>query len=128
MKLKSLSNSERFLKIIFGLSLFIVLVMGGLAYRYIKNLSDSFDEVQEAYQLHIELEKLLSALKDAESGKRGFIISKDSTFLQPLLISRSEIKNSLNQLKFLIHDDPEQQDNVAQLELKINNSLEIFEK
>lgn len=128
MQLKSLYNSERFLKIIFGLSLFVVLVMGGLAYRYIKELSDSFDDVQEAYQLHIELEKLLSALKDAESGKRAYIISKDSTFLEPLLTSGSEIKNSLNQLKVLSQDNPEQQKNIADLEIKIENSLEIFDK
>lgn len=128
MLLKSLYNSERFLKIIFGLSLFIVLVMGGLAYKYIKELSESFDDVQEAYQLHIELEKLLSALKDAESGKRAYIISKDSTFLEPLLVSGSELDESLKRLKDLTKDNPEHQENIAELELKIDNSLRIFEK
>lgn len=105
-----------------------MLVMGGLAYRYIAELSDSFGDVQEAYQLHIELEKLLSALKDAESGKRAYIISKDSTFLEPLLMSGSEIKNSLNQLKLLAKDNPDQQKNIDELELKIDNSLKIFDK
>ncbi|RXJ52654.1 CHASE3 domain-containing protein [Gelidibacter gilvus] len=128
MLLKSLYNSERFLKIIFGLSLFIVLVMGGFAYKYVKELSESFDEVQDAYQLHIELEKLLSALKDAESGKRAYIISKDSTFLEPLLVSGSELDNSLKRLKDLTKDQPEHQENIAELELKIDNSLKIFEK
>ncbi|MBA6152034.1 CHASE3 domain-containing protein [Gelidibacter gilvus] len=128
MKFKSLYNSERFLKIIFGLSLFIVLVMGGLAYRYIKELSDSFDEVQEAYQLHIELEKLLSALKDAESGKRGYIISKDSTFLEPLWVSGSELDLSLQRLKALTQGNPDQEEKIADLEIKIDNSLRIFEK
>lgn len=128
MQLRSLYHSERFLKIIFGLSLFIVLVMGGLAYKYIKELSESFEEVQEAYQLHIELEKLLSALKDAESGKRAFIISKDSTFLEPLLLSGIEVENSLKELNSLTIDSPEQQKNIAELEIKIENSLDIFEK
>lgn len=128
MQLKSLPNSERFLKVIFGLSLFIVLVMGGLAYRYIKDLSQSFDEVQKAYQLHIELEKLLSALKDAESGKRAYIISKDSTFLEPLLLSGSEIENNLNRLKALTKDNLEYQNDISELEIKINNSLNIFKK
>ncbi|HUH27247.1 CHASE3 domain-containing protein [Gelidibacter sp.] len=128
MHLKSLYNSERFLKIIFGLSLFIVLVMGGFAYKYIKELSESFDDVQEAYQLHIELEKLLSALKDAESGKRAYIISKDSTFLEPLLVSGSQLDESLKRLKDLTKNHPEHQENIAELELKIDNSLRIFEK
>ena len=128
MNFKSIYNSERFLKIIFGLSLFIVLVMGGLAYQYIQKLSKSFDEVQLTYQIHIELEKLASLLKDAESGKRAFIISKDSTFLEPFFSSGEAIDSSLDHLKYLTVDNPEQQKNLDELEVKIDESLDIFEK
>lgn len=128
MRLKSLYNSERFLKVIFGLSLFIVLVMGGLAYQYIKKLSKTFEEVQLTYQIHLELEKLAALLKDAESGKRAFIISKDSTFLEPLLHGRKKLDESLNQLRFLTDDSPAQQENLDELEVKIKQSLEIFDK
>ncbi|TXE08571.1 histidine kinase [Gelidibacter salicanalis] len=128
MPFKFISNSERFLKIIFGVSLFVVLVMGGVAYRYIKELSNSINDVQHNYQVHIELEKMLSALKDAESGKRGFIISQDSTFLLPLLSSNQQIENSLEELKKLTLKDPQQQENIAELKEKIDKSLAIFEK
>ncbi len=128
MKLPHFHNSERFLKIIFGFSLFIVLCMGGFAYKYITQLSDSFEDVQHAYQVHIELEKLLSSLKDAESGKRAFIISKDSTFLTPLLLSGGDLEESLDKLKFLTKNSPEQQKNIAELEIKIQRNLDIFEK
>lgn len=128
MKFKSIYNSERILKIIFGLSLFVVLVMGGMSYQLIKKLSKSFEDVQHTYQIHIELEKLLSALKDAESGKRAFIISKDSTFLEPLLSSQSELESSLERLKLLTKNNPEQQKNIAELKIKIDKNLEIFEK
>lgn len=128
MKFKSIFNSERILKIIFGLSLFVVLVMGGMSYQLIKKLSKSFEDVQHTYQMHIELEKLLSALKDAESGKRAFIISQDSTFLEPLLSSQSELDNSLERLKLLTKNNPEQQKNIAELKIKIDKNLEIFEK
>lgn len=128
MKFKSIYNSERILKIIFGLSLFVVLVMGGMSYQLIKKLSKSFEDVQHTYQIHIELEKLLSALKDAESGKRAFIISKDSTFLEPLLSSQSELESSLERLKLLTKNNPAQQKNIAELKIKIDKNLEIFEK
>ncbi|MCL8008771.1 CHASE3 domain-containing protein [Gelidibacter japonicus] len=128
MKFKSIFNSERILKIIFGLSLFVVLVMGGMSYQLIKKLSKSFEDVQHTYQMHIELEKLLSALKDAESGKRAFIISQDSTFLEPLLSSQSELDNSLERLKLLTKNNPAQQKNIAELKIKIDKNLEIFEK
>lgn len=128
MKFKSIYNSERILKIIFGLSLFVVLVMGGMSYQLIKKLSKSFEDVQHTYQIHIELEKLLSALKDAESGKRAFIISQDSTFLEPLLSSQSELESSLERLKVLTKNNPAQQKNIAELKIKIDKNLEIFEK
>ena len=128
MNFKSLYNSERFLKIIFGLSLFVVLVMGGLAYQYIKTLSKSFAEVQLTYQIHIELEKLASLLKDAESGKRAFMISKDSTFLEPHLLSATALDHSLKHLKSLIDDHPEQQENLKELVIKIDESLDLSEK
>ncbi len=128
MTFKSIYNSERFLKIIFGLSLFIVLVMGGLAYQTISKLSQSFEEVQHAYQIHIELEKLVSLLKDAESGKRAFIISKDSTFLEPLLLSSGALNNSLTRLRALTTDNIEQRENIDDLENKIEDNLNIFEK
>lgn len=128
MPLKFITNSERFLKIIFGVSLFFVLVMGGMAYKYVKALSLSTVDVQHNYEVHIELEKLLSALKDAESGKRGFIISRDSTLLEPLLKSRTELNKSLQHLKYLTKDNPKQQKNISELEVKIIETLEIFNK
>ncbi len=128
MNFKPIYNSERFLKVIFGLSLFIVLVMGGIAYQYIQKLSKSFNEIQLTYQIHIELERLASLLQDAESGKRAFIISKDSTFLEPLLKSGVAIDNSLEHLKYLTADNKEQQKNLKELEIKIDETLEIFDK
>ena len=128
MNLKPIYNSERFLKVIFGLSLFIVLVMGGLAYQYIKKLSTTFEEVQLTYQIHIELEKLASLLKDAESGKRAYVISKDSTFLDPFTFTAAALDSSLQHLKHLTADNQEQQKNLKELEIKIDQTLEIFEK
>ncbi|WP_299393314.1 CHASE3 domain-containing protein [uncultured Gelidibacter sp.] len=128
LPLKFIARSERFLKIIFGASLFIVLVMGGVAYKYIKELSKSIDDVQHNYQVHIALERMASALKDAESGKRGFMISRDSTYLEPLLVSSSAFDNSLKDLEELTKNNPEQQKNIAELKIKVDKNIEIFQK
>lgn len=128
MPLRFITNSERFLKIIFGLTLFVVLVMGGLAYRYVKELTKSIDEVQHNYEVHILLEKMVSALKDAESGKRGYIITKDSTFLEPLLTNSDTFQYSLAQLEELTKKNPEQQKNIEELRTKVEKNLAIFQK
>ncbi|MCK7589632.1 CHASE3 domain-containing protein [Subsaxibacter sp. CAU 1640] len=126
--LKSIYNSERFLRILFGSALFVVLCMGGLAYKYIRDLSESFILVQHTYEVHIELEKLTTLLKDAESGKRGFIISKDTTFLSPLINNREKLAETLENVKNLTADSPEQNANIAVLQEKIGQSMAIFDQ
>ena len=128
VNLKSLYNSEEFLRILFGSGLFVVLCMGGLAYKYIRELSQSFRMVQHTYEVHIELEELSTLLKDAESGKRGYIISNDSTFLEPFLNNREELDESLDHLDELFEDNPEQKENMVELKGKIDKSLIIFDQ
>ncbi len=45
-----------------------------------------------------------------------------------ILLSNQKLKNSLNRLKSLTNDSPAQQKNIRELEIKIDKSLEIFEK
>ena len=40
--LRTIVKSERVLKITFGISLFIILCMGGFAYKHVRKLVDSF--------------------------------------------------------------------------------------
>lgn len=41
----------------------------------------------------------MSALKDAETGQRGYILSGDETYLEPYLAQRDGIENHLLLLK-----------------------------
>lgn len=45
--------------------------------------------------------QLLSALKDAETGQRGYALTGDETFLQPYLAVRNNISSDLNKLRQL---------------------------
>ncbi len=128
MNLKSLYNSERFLKILFGSGLFIVLCMGGLAYKYIRDLSQSLKMVEHTYDVHDELADLMAILKDAESGKRGFIISNDTTFLEPLINDQEKVGEILDRLEHLTADNVTQQENIKDIKLRIDKSLAIFDK
>lgn len=128
MKLKSIYNSERFLKILFGSGLFIVLWMGGLAYKYIRELSKSLEMVQHTYDVHDDLKDVIAILKDAESGKRGFIISGDTTYLNPLLNNREQLGKILQSLKILTSDNNHQQENLKDITARIDRSFLIFDK
>lgn len=66
------------------------------------------------------MEQLLSCLKDAETGQRGYIISKDTVFLQPYNSARQQVNERYLQLKSLIVNNPKQQNNLDSLVVLIN--------
>ena len=68
----------------------------------------SFNQIQQAADArkHASLvlskaDGLLSALKDAETGERGYLLTGDETFLQPYLAVRNSIGDDLNKLRKL---------------------------
>lgn len=54
-------------------------------------------------------EKLLSSMKDAETGQRGFLITQGITYLEPYYTGISSAQKIFQELKMLTKDNPEQQ-------------------
>ena len=93
MKLKFIQSSL-FYKILFVLSLSVLLFISSITYKHINNLSNSTNSVVHSYKISLELEQLISYLKDAETGIRGYVITKDLLFLEPYNGSREKVNNS----------------------------------
>lgn len=128
MPYRRLYKSERFLRIIFGASLFVVLCMGGLAYKYIKELSESFKMMEHTYEVNLQLHSLFMSINDAETNHRGFLIAKDSTFVESFSLNRQDVEKDLVRLKALTSDNPEQQQKLQELEEKINTRLVFLDE
>ena len=123
MALRKLYNSDWFLKSIFAVCLFVILVIAGMTYRHIQTLSHSTDQVIHTYKVNVELEQLISYLKDAETGQRGYFITSDSLYLDPYLINREKINNTFASLKELTKNNKEQQENLKVLNKTIEERL-----
>ncbi|BFM44275.1 hypothetical protein CFS9_29160 [Flavobacterium sp. CFS9] len=67
------------------------------------------------YEINIQLERLMSAIKDAETGQRGYIITRNARFLTPYIYSRDKVNTSFINLKKLTKDNPRQQKNLQNL-------------
>lgn len=116
-----------FVKIIFVVSLFVILFITGVTYKHISELSKTQQEVIQTYKLNVELEQILSYLKDAETGQRGFIITQDSLYLEPFFKSRSKINNTFAELKALTKKNPKHQQSLKDLNGLIEARLHNFE-
>jgi signal transduction histidine kinase len=128
MKLNSLYNSPLFLKIIFVVSIFVIFFISGITFKHLNTVEKSSYYVTRSYHVSLELERLISYIKDAETGQRGYIISRDSTFLVPYINSKEKIETSFNKLKELTKDNPEQLQNVDRLKFLINKRKNYLSK
>jgi len=108
-------KSSYFLKGIFALSLFMLLIISGISYKHNKALTESSDLLVHSYKIQLQLEHILSLLKEAESAQRGYITTLDSALLMPYKVAPGKIYASYIKLKSLTIDNRQQQYNLDTL-------------
>jgi signal transduction histidine kinase len=108
-------NSSNYLRVIFIIAIFILLFLSSIAYKHNRDLNESSKLLMHTYEINIELERLMSAIKDAETGQRGFMITRNNRFLAPYLFSRDKVNTSFISLKKLTADNPTQKQNLDKL-------------
>lgn len=119
-------KSPLFLKIIFILSIATIFFIGGITFKHLTELKKSAGSVDKSYELNMELEKLLSYIKDAETGQRGFLITRDETFLNPYYSSKSFIPQAYKNIERLSKNSPEQLNNLGKLRFYINKKQNLL--
>ncbi len=126
MNFKSIFTSFLFLKSIFVVSLFILIFISAITYKHTLALTESSESVVHSYKVHVELEQLISYLKDAETGQRGYLLTRDTDFLKPFNGANLKVNQSLNVLKNLTADNLLQHNNLDTLYHLINLRFEIM--
>lgn len=120
-------NSSNSLRVIFVIAVFILLFLSSIAYKHNQDLNESSKLVMHTYEINIQLERLMSAIKDAETGQRGYIITRNGRFLTPYIYSRDKVNTSFITLKKLTADNPKQQKNLQKLFGLITQRFTSFE-
>ena len=98
-------KTSKFHKIVFTISLFVVLFIGAITYKHIEDVSTSFQQVTHTYKVNLELEHLFSYIKDSENSMRGFLLTNESDYLNPYYTANSNINQSFSTLKKLTVDN-----------------------
>jgi PAS domain S-box-containing protein len=94
-----------------GFCLSIVLIVGAsaLSYRSQQDLLDAWGAVDHTRDVLYQIQQLLSLLKDAETGQRGFLITGDDRFLEPYKAAIQAIPAATAAVRTLTADNPNQQ-------------------
>jgi len=107
----------------FAIAVLTVLVIGVSGYRSTEHLIENDQWVSHTHEVRTKLADLLSSLKDAETGQRGFIITGDNVFLEPYRASLPQIDQLFNQVRTLTADNEAQQRRLAELRPLMDTKL-----
>lgn len=93
----------------------MVIVSSIASYTSIRNLLNSEAQVSHTNKVISQLENVISTLKDAETGQRGFLLTRQDDFLQPYSGAREKAASLVESLKKLTTDNPLQQQDLKRL-------------
>ncbi|TKC04996.1 response regulator [Pedobacter frigoris] len=124
MKEISLRNN---LRIGLGVSLLILFISSLASYLSIKNLISSADMVAHSNQVMNNLDGIISTLKDAETGQRGYLLTGENTFLEPYQGAKEKALDLLGNVAIETQDNPFQQQDTKKLQAIIEERLNILE-
>ncbi len=88
-----------------------------------KNTRQQIEHTQEAAQ---QIEEVLSTLKDAETGQRGYLLTGQESYLEPFHLALTQYKQQLDRLTDLTSDDLRQQQAVARLKPLVAEKLAVI--
>lgn len=112
----------------FGLALAALMVVGAVSYNSTAKLIESAEWVGHTHEVLNGLDDLLSGMKDAETGQRGYVITGEARYLEPYQGARAVIAQRLKSLRELTLDNPIQQQRLTAIEPLVNSKFGELEK
>src|SRR6478736_5518222 len=73
----------------------VIIGAGMVAHRTIDRLSNASDAVLRAQGLELDYERLLSTVRDAETGQRGYLLTGDPGYLAPYDAALRELEQRM---------------------------------
>ena len=115
MNLNRLHKSPILLRVVFVISLAVIFFTASVSYKHIIKLNESRDLVIHSYEVQLELERVISYIKDAETGYRGYLLYGDTSFLENFTNSRERVNHSFFKLRKITSDNQAQQKKLKEL-------------
>ena len=118
-------NSQRiFILLGFLLALATLIAVGVSSYFSIQNLIAAARSVDDSIKTISTLDDVLSNVLNAETGQRGYLITGESTYLQPYQDALAQINQDARELEGLVADDPAQVKSLPALKSAIATKLQ----
>ncbi len=103
------------LALVFGAVLLFLIANAAISYRVTWQLIDNEGWVAHTHEALNEIAGILSSVKDAETGERGYLLTGEDSYLSPYKTGLVELGQHLDRFRSLTVDNPSQQRRLAAL-------------
>ena len=124
----SVPDSAAFRQGAFWFSILLIVGVSLWSLLSTQRLVASAERVDRTQSALLQLEGVLSGLQDAESGARGFAMTGESAYLQPLRNAESRVSEHVRLLKELAGKDAGQRQRIARIEALAQRRLAFAER
>src|SRR6202790_368078 len=100
----------------FALAFLLLSGIGIVAYRSISLLANSSHTIAHAHEVLERIASVLSLLKDAETGQRGYVITGEDSYLVPYNSGVDGLARVTKELRELTADNADQQSRIDKIE------------
>ena len=111
-----------------GIAILLLVLEAGLFFGIWTRLSDRERWSVHTHEALEEIESLLSAAKDAETGERRYLLTQKDPYLLPFKEAVTQIPLRLAKLRALISDNPGQQVRIENLTSLLAERLVVLQK
>jgi signal transduction histidine kinase/DNA-binding response OmpR family regulator/CHASE3 domain sensor protein/HAMP domain-containing protein len=116
------------LQIGLGLSLLILFITSLASFISIRNLIKSAELVAHSNEVIFKTNQVISHLKDAETGQRGYLLTGDIIFLEPTTGAKDSALNLINELAMQTNGNAIQQQGLKRLQVVVDKRLNIIDE
>ncbi|RZJ72194.1 CHASE3 domain-containing protein [Flavobacterium sp.] len=99
MNLRKYLSPSLLLTVVFVISVFLLFFIASISFKQIDTLSRTQKSIRHSLEVRVDLERLFSELKDAESANRAFLMTGDERYIAPYDYSHVSINKSLLEIK-----------------------------
>lgn len=107
----------------FGMIVVLLGVVVADAYRLFFSLLHTNQLLAHSREVRAELTTVLSAVEEAETGQRGYLLTDNALYLQPYVAAQSSVTPHLERLSQLTVDNAEQQQQIPLLTRLVRSKL-----
>jgi len=113
-----------------GFGVLIIMIPGilGVGLVNLRQVHSSGGDVAKTYSVKVATQQLLLALVDAETAERGYIITSDPKFLEPLDGVPGAVSRTLTQIRALTAESAEQQADLQRLSASVRQKLDELDE